>query len=511
MKNKSILLVFLMLIICTVSFSQPGSLDSEFGTDGFVMTGFNNVSYAAGYSLAVQTDGKIVVAGLYQKSSGFHDFALVRYNMDGSLDGTFGIEGVVTTDLGSDDISYAVVLQADGKIVVAGTSSISGLNKFAIARYTTDGTLDSSFGTDGLVLGPLGEGRSVALQADGKILVAGSTLSLLDFSVVRYNPDGTLDNTFASGGIATTDFGGGTDQAKSIAIQLDGKIIVAGTSESGGSDFAIVRYNPNGTLDDTFNGNGILTTNMGTGEDGFGNSVLIQPDGKIVVAGTSSNDNGSSRIAVVRYTSVGNLDNSFGPNGIVKTFIGDGFASGKSVALQTDGKLVVAGYDDWDFALVRYNEDGSLDATFDSDGIVISDLFSDERGYSCVIQQDGKILVAGTVFNGQFDTYVFVVARYISGLNLGVISFSSQDHGLLIYPNPLKENAIIEYTLTNDETISIDLYDISGRIVQSFVQEEKRDKGPHKESLVIDTSISSGTYILRLSNGIGRTSIRVIK
>ena len=516
MKKLSTFLICILLLTATLSYGQAGSLDSTFNDEGYIVTAFDG-PLARGRSVAIQIDGKFVVAGEYQKSSGFHDFALVRYSKDGFHDNSFGINGIVKTDLGSDDISYAVVIQPDGKIVVAGTSNTGvGIYQFALVRYTTSGFLDNSFGTNGLVLGPFGDGRSVTLQPDGKILVAGTTTlgSPDKFLVARYKTDGTPDNTFGTNGFVTTEIRNGPAQANSIAIQSDGKIIVAGTSAPGSlSDFAIVRYNHNGTLDDTFDEDGIVTTDLGGGKKDFGEFVVIQPDKKIVVAGKNLLSNTVGRFAVVRYTPDGSLDISFGVNGIVKTLIGDGksFPSGRSVALQSDGKLVVTGNENDNFVLVRYNEDGSLDNTFDSDGIVSSDITDFATGYSCVIQQDGKIVVAGTAFCGACDANGFAVARYISGSNLGIISFSKQDHGLLIYPNPLKENAMIEYTLTNAETISIDLYDISGRIVQSFVREEKRVKGQHTETLNLETSIPSGAYILTLSNGEGISSIRVVK
>ncbi|MBK1641818.1 hypothetical protein CKO12_08040 [Chromatium okenii] len=356
---------------------------------GKVITSFGSGS---GRSVAIQTDGKILVAG----SSG-SDFALVRYNTDGSLDSSFG--GVITDFGGGYDSGYSVTLQKDGKILVAGTSS----NNFALARYNTDGSLDSSFDGDGKVTTDFsGNGYSVTVQKDGKILVAGSSDS--DFALARYNIDGSLDTSFDDDGKIVTNFGGAYGSSgQSVTVQTDGKILVTGSSSY---DFAVARYNTDGSLDASFDGDGKVTTDFGgdgywnSGDSGY--SVTLQTDGKILVAGGNSYD-----FAIARYNANGSLDTSFGGDGEVTTDF-DGYDSGYSVTLQTDGKILVAGGNSYDFALARYNTNGSLDASFDGDGKITTDFgnYSSSCGYSVTVQTDGKILVAG---NSNSD---FALARY---------------------------------------------------------------------------------------------------
>ena len=226
---------------------------------------------------------------------------------DGDLDTTFDTDGKVTTAIGtSDDNGTAVAIQSDGKIVAAGLSLNGTSYDFALARYNTNGTLDTTFDTDGKVVTPFGSSidiaYSVAIQADGKIVAAGSYNNGTDndFALARYNTNGSLDTTFDTDGKVVTSFGSGYDVAHSVAIQSDGKIVAAGGYDNGTDwDFALARYNTNGSLDTTFDTDGKVVTPFGSGDDeAYG--VAIQSNGKIVVAGDGQVD-AKHRFAVARY------------------------------------------------------------------------------------------------------------------------------------------------------------------------------------------------------------------
>jgi uncharacterized delta-60 repeat protein len=253
-------------------FNTNGSFDASFGTGGKVTTNFGG-TYTAGYGVARTPDGKIVVAGIKEfVGSGFdYDFAVARYNSDGSLDTSFGAGGKVTTDFAStDDIPYTVTVQADGRIVVAGMTDPGAASNFGLVRYNVDGSLDASFGTGGKVVTDFGANfeaaNSVTMQADGKIVVAGfSFLGAfnVDFALARYNSDGSLDTSFGNGGKVTTNFGSNNEDAVSVVIQPDGKILVGGSTSAGpgtGADFALVRYNSDGSLDTSFGNDTPLAT-----------------------------------------------------------------------------------------------------------------------------------------------------------------------------------------------------------------------------------------------------------
>ncbi|MDA9710809.1 fibronectin type III domain-containing protein, partial [Luminiphilus sp.] len=401
--------------------AAEGDLDTAFDNDGRVTTAIGSGTDRA-WSVAIQSDGKIVAAG-FSNNGNDSDFALLRYNTDGSLDTSFDSDGKVTTAVGSGtDSARSVAIQSDGRILAAGSGNNGNDSDFALVRYNTDGSLDTTFDSDGKVLTDVGggsgdNGRSVAIQSDGKIMVAGFSNNGNDddFALVRYNTDGSLDTTFGSDGKVTTAIGNDHDYANTVAIQSDGKIVAAGSSKGGNYDFAIVRYNADGSLDTTFDSDGKVTTAVGTGIDRSW-SVAVQTDGKIVVAGYSKNGNNYD-FALVRHNADGSLDTTFDSDGKVTTAIGSGTEYAYSVAIQSDDKIVAAGYSksasDFDFALVRYNTDGSLDTTFGSDGKVTTAIGSDsDTARSIAIQSDGKIVVAGSNYNG--SDYDFALARYIA-------------------------------------------------------------------------------------------------
>ncbi|MGZ8181862.1 MAG: hypothetical protein ACXWT1_07890 [Methylobacter sp.] len=372
-----------------------------------------------GYAVAIQTNGKILLAG--DSLNGINsDFALMRFKPNGSLDTVFSDDGKLTTAVGSSSGASSVTVQANGKILVAGSSDIDSSNSdFALVRYNSDGSLDTSFSGDGKVtttVYSIDHGNAVTVQADGKILVAGSSGIVIfdeiaDFAVVRYNSDGSLDTSFGGDGKVTTDFGD-NDFGESVIVQTNGKILVAGrSSNASNDDFALVRYNSDGSLDTSFSGDGKVTTDLGSYDRA--KSVTLQTDGKILVAGSSWNGENFD-FALVRYNSDGSLDTSFSGDGKVTTALSLSDDMAKSVTVQANGKILVAGWSDsftGDFALVRYNSDGSLDTGFNGDGKVTTDFGSlSVAGYSVTVQADGKILVAGNSTNGSNTN--FALARY---------------------------------------------------------------------------------------------------
>ena len=426
-----------------VRYNLDGSLDTSFDTDGIVRTPIG-AGADTGNGLAIQGSGtnprKIVVAGSSDDGSKT-DFAVVRYNADGSLDTSFDLDGIVITPVDTnDDAGAAVTIQADGKVVVAGSSinnSSNVLDDFAVARYNSDGSLDASFDADGKRIDNVGNAvstaKSLAIQTDGKIVVAGS--GSFDFALLRLNADGLPDTSFDGDGRVTTHIGSASsvDDGKAVAIQADGKIVVAGvTLDAGTSSIAVTRYNSNGALDTSFNGTGIVTTLIGSGSGG--NAVAIQGDGKIVVAGNGTGPFSDQDITVVRYNPNGSLDNSFDTDGIVTTPIA-GNQVGNAVAIQTDGKIVVAGSDEGEFAVLRYNSNGSLDTSFDGDGIATTAIDTGvDGGNGVALQTDGKIVVAGFGSLG-----VIAVARYNSN---GSLDVSFNGSGKLSDPDAGPGNAV---------------------------------------------------------------------
>jgi uncharacterized delta-60 repeat protein len=397
-------------------YNTNGTADNTFSEDGKQTTNFGRYTYAIAEAVAIQSDGKIVVAGTMGETGGY--FLLARYNTDGTLDPNFSDDGKLIIDVGYLGGASSLVIQSDGKLVVAGTNE-SG--NFALARCNTDGTPDTTFGGDGMVTGyvPAYNTRynSTAIQTDGKIVVAGAAQDgkNLAFALARYNTDGTLDTNFSGDGKLTTDFTSHPEAALAVAIQNDGKIVAVGNTGTDHTDFAIARYNTDGSLDTTFSKDGKQITKFGYSSSA--RSIAIQSDGKIVVAG-SAGEYYSSNFALARFNTDGTLDPTFSGDGKLLTDFGDTSSSARSVVIQSDGKIVVAGNtgtDHPDFALARYNNDGTLDKTFSGDGKVTSDFGFDDQLNSITLQDDGKIVVAGVAESSPTDQggdADFALARY---------------------------------------------------------------------------------------------------
>jgi uncharacterized delta-60 repeat protein len=444
--RRLLLLVCLLgVLLVPAAAAAPGTLDPSFGTGGLVTTAIsaNPASDDYANTLARQPDGKLVVAGnAYSNATGY-DVALARYNADGSLDASFNGTGKVTTAIGSGfsvDAAEDVALQPDGKIVAAGYSH-NGFNyDFALVRYNPDGSLDTSFNGTGKVTTPFAAyddlAYAVAIQPDGKIVAAGSSYngSDDDFALARYNPDGSLDTSFNGTGKVTTAIGT-KDEVYALALQPDGKLVAAGGSYNPGqSEFALARYNADGSLDSSFDLDGKVTTAIGGYSSA--NSLALQPDGKLVAAGVG--DNGSQfAFALARYNANGSLDTNFNGSGKVTTAIGSVQDGAAALARQPDGKLVAAGLSyngsTDDFALARYNPDGSLDPAFGSGGKLTTAIGSGkDEAYGLALQPDGKLVAAGSSYNGSKN--VFALVRY-QGSSLTVTRTGSGSGSVTSSPN----------------------------------------------------------------------------
>lgn len=410
--------------------AAPGDLDPTFGTGGIVTTPIGGATNDESLGVAVQADGKIVVLGETRDPAGSNlpDLAVIRYNSNGSLDSTFGSGGKVITDVSGNDATdraASLVIQTDGKILVGGSTRNSSNNyDFALVRYNSDGSLDRTFGIEGKVITQVGTGNdvvgSLVVQPDGKIVVGGETDTpgaSRDFALVRYNSDGTLDGAFGSGGKVNTDFIGRYDAIEWLGREPSGKFVAIGytstVSGSGGFDLALACYESNGSLDTTFGTRGKVVLDVtGSVEADFGLSGVIQVDGKIIAGGYAKNGTNGNDFFLVRFNSNGAIDGGFGTNGIVLTSIGNGTSDWVySLALQGDGKVIAGGVGNGSFALARYNEDGSLDPGFGVDGIITTP-GSPGFGPDMIAQQsDSKILAVGKISNG--SDYDFQVVRYL--------------------------------------------------------------------------------------------------
>jgi uncharacterized delta-60 repeat protein len=408
----------------------PGDLDPDFGSGGLVIIPGGTFLFREGRAVAIQKDGRIVVAVHHTTDAGA-DFSVWRFRRDGSPDASFDGDGAALLELPGEQQPRALALQKDGKIVVAGFALVAGRNRMMVARFGRDGSLDTSFaGGQGFATLGLADRNvlagAVALQKDGAIVAAGWTSGAggEEFAVARFLRSGSPDPTFDDDGLALTDFqqGGNEDQAHGVAIQKDGRIVVAGYSNDGSGipDFALARYLKDGTLDSSFDDDGRVTTDQ-FGVAQVANALAILKDGRILVAGAAE-DPGGIVFGLARYLKDGSLDSTFGAGGlgVQTTSFGVGqLATANGVALQKRGKFVTAGFAEdganRSIALARHQTDGRLDLRFQGAGGLpgrgLTNLDGFAVAHGVALQKDGKIVVVG--FSGLTER-ALVVARYLS-------------------------------------------------------------------------------------------------
>jgi uncharacterized delta-60 repeat protein len=502
MKNIFILFLFLS----ANAFSQAGSFDSTFDTDGKASYCFSSGTHGS-LNSGFQSNGKIVYMGGYGNTSCFD---LVRFNYNGSVDSTFGVNGCVNNicSLFPNGGYYVrdMIIQSDDKIIVIGLQQNNTYpNAYWITRLTPDGTLDTTFNGTGykdLSFGTTIEwGLCVALQADGKILVGGTSGNTAEFfTVARLTTTGALDTTFGVGGKAQISFSGTESMANSILVQPDGQIVLGGYTVNApyAKDFALVRLSSNGTLDTTFGVNGKVITTVDSNYSDAVTQLAIQSDGKIVAGGFTSFET-NTRMAVVRYLSNGSIDTTFGTNGI--NVITDGFGGKNcSVAVQADDKIIVAG--GWEggyFEVFRFLNSGALDTAFGSNGLV--NAFPVNGGYASkvLIQADNKIVVSGTTPTSDFLNQCATIIR----LNPNALSVNSFMNDMVdVFPNPT--TGIFTIQSSYDNSVSVQLFDILGKqILKSYII----NKGANT---INASDLSKGIYLLKLNNEQGSSTQKLI-
>jgi uncharacterized delta-60 repeat protein len=479
-------------------YTQNGYPDSSFDGDGWLSTDFDSLNNKP-TAMAIQGDGKIVVAGTHtgDEHSALNGTALARYNKDGSLDAGFGLGGkLVTTML----VGHAVAIQQDGKIVIAGFSDVAGTGAdFTLLRLHADGAPDKSFGKNGKITTDIYNGGNdvafaVAIDGQQNIIAGGlarkKNSQSADFCLLRYTPAGALDKAFDDDGKATTGFGR-SDEAIAMLVQPDGAIVLAGTTASGigaDADFAVARYHPNGSPDLSFNGDGQLTTDFFGGADVLA-AIALYNDGTLIAAGAAANRQKENQDgALARYDAAGNLDAAFGDGGRQTSFYPFGDASFKGVCIQPDGKILVAAERDpnipgtpSDFVVARYHKDGSQDTSFGEHGTVSTDFFGrNDRAAAIAVQANGKILVAGTARNAGTDLDEFALVRYgadglpdplfgkLGRATLGIAAGAAEAVAVLLQPDEKILVAGTVFTLGSGYDFALVRFQPNGTLDSSF-------------------------------------------
>jgi uncharacterized delta-60 repeat protein/uncharacterized repeat protein (TIGR01451 family) len=513
-----------------------GDLDPSFGNGGKVVTDWGGESGA--YDVAIQADGKIVVVG-----GSTQDFAIARYTPEGTLDSSFGSGGKVLTDFEPYwAFAQAVAIQANGKIVVGGVRGIhidtQTTNHFALARYNMDGSLDTTFGSGGIVVTAFSGSDVIldlAIQPDGRIIAVGYTVITFnqsnDLAVLRYHANGSLDTSFGSGGIVTMDFFGHYDGASSVVVQPDGHILVAGATDTNpmtlsanqNSDFLLLRLNANGSLDTSFGTGGKVITDFSGKNDGA-RDLALQPDGRILLGGFAHNGSFPS-FGLARYNANGSLDTAFGSNGKqFANFIPLISSEGLDMTLLPNGKIVMVGKNNAsanvDFMLARFSADGSLDS-LGSGNYVLTDFSGDYDSPSALTVYGNDQIIA--IGSARIGTYDFALARYLgdeapTAANLSVTMSTSLRTNFISYtitvsnygPDPA-------YYLTLKDTIPTNTTFQSLSVPSGWVVYSKPAVGQSgtisvSKSKMADphppfTSTATFTLVVRVNAGVHNTTI----
>lgn len=426
-------LALVSLFACGAAAAVDGDLDPTFGSGGFTLTDVTTAAFQLPTRPVVQADGKILLCSALDSggASGM-DFFIARFNADGTLDDSFNFDGKVTVDFdGGNDYCNAIALQSDGKIVVAGTTDDLVNSDFAVARLNEDGTLDSDFGagtgktTVAFDLGGSNAdiGGALAIQPDGKLVVAGWANTAAngdDFAIVRLLPDGTRDSMFNQTGRVTVgfDFAGSTnktDEADNVAIDSVGRIVVGGVAEKDPSsfDFAVARLLPNGQIDQNFDADGRATIgfDLGPSQSDLAYSMILQRDGKIVLAGVVDTGSGtaSNDMGIARLLQDGSPDADFGIGGkttVPIDLVADGNDAATGIVEDGAGRLVISGAaihdlsSNFSAAAARLRGNGDLDLSFGSFGKTSFDFGATTSLLTGVALQGTQIIVIGLVTTG---------------------------------------------------------------------------------------------------------------
>lgn len=508
MLQRSLLLACSLYSAALVA--QPGILDPTFGVGGKAVAPMAG-TYCSGEAIAEQADGKIIVVGATPGNA-----MLARFTVAGSLDPTFGTGGIVLTDVdASNDFVGCVAVQPDGRILAGGVRfDATASGKAIVMRYTSNGTLDNSFGTAGIRTLAMTAAshfvKGIALQSDGKIAVCGErwTGSVWQAYATRLNANGTDDAAF--GNVQLDLAAGGEANATDMALQGDGKIVVCGNGgNSANAGMFAVRLNSDGSFDTGFGIGGKVLLDQGGLDQDKAWSVRVQADGKILLGGLTYDDGGYDP-AVVRLLPNGMLDSGFGTNGVVEIPLAVDDWAAPSLALQPDGKILL-GVDD-NLAntprtkVVRLLPDGTFDAAFGIAGIGTSNATSGSNNSEYAVRThflaDGGIAVAGYA-DGPSNTEM-ALWKFQSGVHVGVQE-RGMTRALAITPNPVQDRFIVSGPTPLDPHAVVSVHDLCGREVPVVTM-----RAGHGITVAAGT-LRAGTYTVSLATDKGRSTAHFIK
>lgn len=528
---KKLTFLFLTLLSLSNAYAQGVALDKKFGTNGIAITETDLFYDEIVYTMACQSDGKIVAAGKMGASGSTPTTAaIIRFQKNGKVDSTFGSNGrplmVAPANINGDIQTVAIQSIGGTEYILASGEWQTGGSIHApfesyVIRYKPDGTLDASFGTGGKVTLTDASISHMVVDASGRILLAGYENyadSPAKMGVFRLLQNGQRDNTFGINGHASIVY---QDYAKAtaIAVQKDGKIILGGTTftlpTNDNFDILVSRLKPDGITDSTFGINGIVRIDPDTNEV-KANGIALQSDGKIIICATSDTGTGN-RFYMTRLLANGTKDYSFGKAGEVRTNFGNNQAWCNAVLVQKDDKIYLAGYasptstqNDYGFAIARYKPNGMVDSTFGVNGRDTTNRGRNSGAYAAVITPDNSIVTGGWSYwslpLGRYDD--LTVLKYLSGLETGIAELNNNIQAA-VYPNPASSKINIDYTLQHADMLSVQLIDVAGRVVRVFTTNDSHTAGKHKYILQLDNVITPGHYILQIAGTTSQSNIKL--
>lgn len=481
--------------------------------NGAFTTGGSMKTLYSGYDVA--NDIKLLADGKYLILVDTPTPSIRKYMTDGSIDPTFGNGSIIT--LPSDDYSYKMSIQNDSKILVSGNSTIK--------RFNVDGSTDTSFSTDGIVDLYNETGTLVNFIDDmyalpnGKILVAfdyddqSNAIFDVSYGILRMNSDGSIDTSFGTNGYFTTRFNPDNslfyEFPREIIVQSNGKIVFAGVSydktiSPTSLNMCSLRLSSDGVLDTTYGMNG--KTYFQTNSTSFPNASAVLADDSYLISAKVG-----SETATYKFTQNGYLDSTFGNNGVALDLTGT--TNIKGLAVQPDGKIIKAGTKNAQASISRYNVNGSVDTSFGTNGEISQTMYDNSNINKIIIQPGGKLVALGTTYlmsDNYGDINSNFLARY-TDVYLGTLTFEKGNGNMLIYPNPIERDATFDYTLENNEKVSVEIIDLQGRVIKKVITDEEQNAGKHSIQFSLNESISSGNYFMTITSQKGKQSVQILK
>lgn len=530
MKSLSFACTLIALMWSALSHGQAGALDASFGGgDGLVTTSFFPNHSSFGFDLAIQDDGKIVVAGVDENVSHFSSVVVVRYGLDGMLDPTFNGSGKLIVSLqNTQGFLRSMALQPDQKILLLITYQENNETGIAIHRLLPDGSPDLTFNGTGSIthtfMATYTSGNDIILQPDGSILVCGYYGFLNDVNehvfVMRFTPEGQPDDTFGIHGVFSSTIGETYSDLYTMQLQEDGRILCAGfTVLNGSEEFMALRLTADGNPDFSYSDDGVAIASF-SNQDDRAYSLQIQPDGKAVLAGSAYNFfTSTTSFALARFDTDGELDPDFNGDGM-NLYTISGYADlATSLVLQPDGKMIMGGYvhsnvnGGSDMAIMRVLPNGIPDMDWSEDGVAnyVDDLETSSALQKLALQPDG--LLVGTGYVRKDDINSIRVARFISGIvtSSKEVQENADIPYLSISPNPFSEQISVSYTLKESSFVRLSLRSLEGKDVQIQYSGAVKAPGNYTERLRVPAYLSDGIYLLTLQTDNSLRTIKVFK